>query len=188
MISTTTKRDRSGATDLQAVIDHITDTYHGPLEAHLSRLDRLMAYVAARYGLSYFKLQPIAQLFVKLEGDLRCHVADTEERLFPRLRRLGTGEENHVETNDSFVALVREVIQNDERIARLFRQLSELTSGYDAASDACPAYQDIIQSLGTLDERTRTHLEAEEELLSRAGRFSQPGTTANKATRVEFVD
>ncbi|MBP90388.1 MAG: hypothetical protein CMJ64_27395 [Planctomycetaceae bacterium] len=71
------------ADDLNAAIDRVTKTYHAALQVQLSRLDRIMANVAGNYGLVYFKLQPLAELFIELQTALYRHVADQEELLFP---------------------------------------------------------------------------------------------------------
>ena len=164
MIITTTKRALPTTDDLHAVIDRVTGTYHVTLQVQLSRLDRLLTNVAAHYGLSYVKLQPLAQLFIELQRALGSHVADQEQVLFPLLRRLSAHEETH---SDALLTALHEGRHTDERIASLFHQISELTGGYDPALDTCSAYQDIVQTLESLDEQTRKHFEAEAALMAR---------------------
>jgi regulator of cell morphogenesis and NO signaling len=149
-----------------ADIDLVTKTYHTRLRGRLSFLYRVMANVATGYGLSYFDLHPLAQRFVKLERALRSHVANQEEQLFPLLRLVDTDRTTEGESSQALIAAIREGSHTDVRIAELFGEIRELTDGYDPAADACSAYQDVVHALGKLDQQTRAHFAAEEELLA----------------------
>ena len=151
--------------ELDLVIECVTEAYRTPVHNQLARISDSMSNVAARYGLSYLDLQPLAKSFIELERALMRRVADQEQRLFPSLRQLIRGDELNGDFRKAFRAAVEASKSSDERISGILRDVAELTQGYAPAQDAASIYCEMIHELASLDEQTRECLQAEARLL-----------------------
>ncbi len=169
MATTTVAKGLPSVHDLDSAIEQITGAYHPPVRDHLARIASLMGQTAARYGLGYLNLQPLAEAFIQLEDALLSRVDEQVQRLSPSFRKLIIGRGASRNCRRIFQAAVSESKQSDQRILQLLQQIAEITDSYSPSSTASVGYSEMILDLASLDGLSREYTEAEARLLRMDG-------------------
>jgi regulator of cell morphogenesis and NO signaling len=158
--------------ELGTLIDHIVDTHHDFLRRELPRLRDRIATVLRAHGDEVEWLQPMQDRFHTLQGELKDHMANEEDYVFPAIRTL---EQGRVLPDGSTLdpdALEQMMNEHDE-VSGILARLRTLTNDYTPPADACAPFRAALDGLKELEADTHQHIHKENNILfSRARRLA----------------
>jgi len=150
---------------LSALMDHITDRYHRPLDEELPRIEAMARRVHHVHGAKDpARFLGILKTFMALRDELVPHMAKEETILFPWIR---TGRGAEAQTP------VRIMLIEHEAVAGMLHKLRELTDHYQPPPEACGTWRALFQGLGDLELDLMEHIHMENNILFRRALQSQ---------------
>lgn len=142
---------------LDALIVHILNTYHRPLDSELPRLQQLAAKVHSVHGSKDpERLTEIVTVFAALKAELADHFAKEEKILFPMILS-GRG----AETGGPISVMEHE----HESAGNALRRLRELTNDYTVPAEACNSWRALWEGLAALEQSLHVHIHLENNIL-----------------------
>jgi regulator of cell morphogenesis and NO signaling len=146
-----------------ALVDHIVEQHHAYLREELTPLGALVEKVARAHGGAHPELADVRDTFTAVAAELGEHMLEEEQVVFPACVGLEEGARDvGLASLESPISIM--LHQHDEVGAGLAR-LRELTSGYDAPSDACNSYRAMLDRLLTLELDLHRHVHEENNVL-----------------------
>lgn len=154
---------------LRALVAHIVERYHRPLDEELPRLGRMMEKVLRVHGERHPGLQQVAATFGAIVGDLRPHMQKEERVLFPFIGRLEAAGSGGEASPPSPFGTVRNPIGamefDHEMVGGLLARLREQTGDFGAPGDACNTYRGLYHGFADLDRELHEHIHLENNIL-----------------------
>lgn len=144
------------AAQLSALVEHILERYHRPLDEELPRLEFLAKKVARVHGERDEALAPIAQIVIALREELEQHFYKEEQILFPMIL---AGELSRA------VGPIQVMLQEHDAAGALLHQLRELTRDYALREDACGSWRALWAGLEGLELSLHEHIHLENNIL-----------------------
>jgi len=145
---------------LAPLIDHIVDTHHAFLRRELPRLDALLSRVVQAHGDDVTWLSPTLEVFRDLRADLVAHMQSEEERVFPSIRALASGDADGIDRE-----ALNQMIGEHEEAGAALAQLQDQTNGYTPPADACPKFRAAMDGLEALERDMHRHVHKENNIL-----------------------
>lgn len=143
----------SASLSTAALIAHIVERYHRPIEAELPRLAALARELAAS------EPRPlrvaVRNTLAALAEELTLQMRHEERALFPAILAGAPGA--------SFPVQV--MYAEHETIDALLAELRRLTAGYTADAAACETQQTLWRGLAALERELYVHMQLEDEVL-----------------------
>ena len=142
---------------LDALIDHILNTYHRSLAEELPRLDAMAQKVARVHGeKDPVRLPQLSIVVGELRAELENHMLKEEQILFPMIRRgQGGGAQGPI------AVMLREHKETGDAL----RQLRDLTDGYTVPEGACNTWRALWYGLAALESSLHEHIHLENNVL-----------------------
>lgn len=140
-----------------ALIDHIIERFHRPLDSELPRIEAMARRVLAVHGhKDPERLGELMDTIVALRDDLLPHLQKEEMVLFPWLRSGRNGDST---------APIQVMLDEHDRVGTLLQRLRELTDGYVPPPGACGTWRALWQGLEELEAETHEHIHLENNVL-----------------------
>ncbi|EMA05235.1 MULTISPECIES: iron-sulfur cluster repair di-iron protein [Haloferax] len=150
---------------LSELVNHIVSTHHDRLREELPSLESLVHKVAEVHGEDHPELRAVEREYAVLADEMRTHIEEEEDELFPIVRKLDSGGS----LTDFEVRTVRRELttfeDDHEATAERLEQLSELTDGYTVPDSACASYRGMLERLEALERETHIHVHKENNIL-----------------------
>lgn len=142
---------------LDALVTHILERYHRPLDEALPRLATWSEAVQSAHGhRAPGRFERLHALVQALGDELVAHVEKEEQIVFPWLLR-GTG----ATAGEPLGILVRE----HETLGAMLAEVRELTDGFQTPDDACATWRALWEGLRTLERDCHEHIHLENNVL-----------------------
>lgn len=142
---------------LAELIDHIVRVFHAPLDEEFELLEAMMAAVVRAHGAKDPERIPaLAAVIGELFADLREHMAQEEDVVFPWIRS-GRG--------DTAGAPIAALSADHETAARALTRIRELTDEFTVPPDACATWAALWDGLRVFDRTLRHHVHLENNVL-----------------------
>ncbi|WP_367176237.1 iron-sulfur cluster repair di-iron protein [Haloarcula rubripromontorii] len=156
--------------DLEDLADHVVDAHHDYLREELPKLGDIVETVADVHGENHPELREVEAEFHELAAEMREHIDEEEEELFPVVGKLDRGEDLSVEEVERLREAIRTFEEDHAATANRLERIADLTEDYAVPDDACPSYRSMLERLGHLERDTHMHVHKENNVLfERAG-------------------
>ncbi|MGE4432677.1 MAG: iron-sulfur cluster repair di-iron protein [Bacteroidales bacterium] len=149
--------------DLDFLADYIVQNHH---KFVLKQLPDLLVYtqkIAEVHGQNHPELLEVADLFCDIDKELRQHLRNEEEVLFPAVKQLLKG----FDANAAAV-VVSEINRMDgehEFAGGAMDQINRITHGYTLPDDACNTYRVCFKLLEAFEDDLHVHVHLENNIL-----------------------
>ena len=157
------------AWDLASLADHIVTTHHGWLAENTGPIAAYARKIAEVHGARHPEVIEIAALFAQIAADLKDHLAEEEEVLFPAVKRLETARQAGAEPAEEDRAAIRKALENlhrdHEAIGDAVHQIRHLAGDYAIPADACNTFAVTYRKLKEFEDDLHKHVHLENNLL-----------------------
>lgn len=151
-----------------ALIEHIIATHHRYVRFKTKEIGHYAAKVARVYGQNYPENREIRTLFVELANELKTHMKEEEETVFPAINALYSGRLERQSTEGA-EAIVKEAIgemeADHEKAGSIMATIREKSHHYTPPADACTTYRILYQNLKDFEEDLHKHVHLENNIL-----------------------
>lgn len=157
------------AMSLTELIDHIISTHHYYVESSLSPIKAYLQKLSQVHGDRHPELHDIKDLFFEASDGLTAHMKKEELILFPFIKAMETAEENGFPLSQPhFGHIVNPIAMMEhehDTEGERFRQISQLSGGYNTPADGCQTYRVAYAMLKEFEEDLHTHIHLENNIL-----------------------
>jgi len=150
---------------LEDLADHVVDQHHDYLREELPKLGDIVETVADVHGENHPELREVEVEFRDLAAEMREHIDEEEEELFPVVGKLDRGEPLSADEAGRLREEIRTFEEDHAATADRLERIAELTDDYAVPEDACPSYQSMLERLDTLERDTHMHVHKENNVL-----------------------
>lgn len=148
--------------DPAALVEHILRTHHAYLREELPALEALADKVDSVHSCRHPELSEVARLVHALAEDLRPHLAQEEQILFPAITRQSTGAEG---AGMALAPPIRAMMTEHEAVGALLDTLRSTAHDYKVPADGCASYHGLYARLADLEADTFRHVHLENNVL-----------------------
>ena len=155
------------AAPLSALIVHILSTHHAYMKAQLPRLDGMLQKILSKHGDRHGNvLRPMGEIFQAMREELENHLMKEELILFPLIQRLEGSGGPEVEFHcGSLRNPIRVMVAEHDSAGEGLARLRELSSGYQAPTDACTTFRACYAELAEMESDLHRHIHLENNIL-----------------------
>lgn len=149
--------------DPSFLADYIYNVHHRYIRDNAPILEQLADKVAMRHSAQHPELKDLARVVHHLANDLRQHIEQEEQELFPMIKNLvnGTNAQNQSGVNDPIQRMEAE----HEDAGDELRTLRQLTRDYSLPAGACNSYTYLFQKLEEFENDLFQHIHLENNIL-----------------------
>jgi len=151
--------------DLGDLADHVVDAHHDYLREELPKLGDIVKTVADVHGENHPELRDVEAEYRELTAEMREHIDEEEEELFPVVGKLDRGERLSPDEAERLREAIRTFEEDHAATADRLERIAELTDDYAVPEDACPSYQSMLERLDHLERDTHMHVHKENNVL-----------------------
>ncbi|MDP4208530.1 MAG: iron-sulfur cluster repair di-iron protein [Bacteroidota bacterium] len=149
--------------DLGFLADYIVNTHHKYVLKNLPELVFYTQKIASVHGGHHPELLEVADLFSKINEELRQHLQKEEEILFPAIKlALITPS---LETTKTIASEIERMSTEHEFAGGAMDKINELTHGYTIPEDACNTYTVSLKLLQQFEDDLHVHVHLENNIL-----------------------
>jgi regulator of cell morphogenesis and NO signaling len=153
------------------VADHIVKTHHPYVRKQLDRIEKILEDLV-RPSLSPVPEIPLVRsFFMDMSRDLRIHLRQEEEVVFPYLVEAEIAMERGAPLPSTFkgynaITHPIRMLQDDHgMMGNEWMKIEELTNGFTAPDDASPLLKELYQAFRELEKDNRKHMHLENNIL-----------------------
>lgn len=154
---------------IDLLADFIEKTHHRYVESAIPPLKQYLKKLAAVHGNSGPYLRVIEEIFNESAGNLAQHMKKEELMLFPYIRKMVLAKDGKVELSTPTFGKVenpiRMMIMEHETEGDHFKQIEELSNGYEIPDWGCNTYAVTMQLLKEFQNDLHTHIHLENNIL-----------------------
>ncbi|EOZ96864.1 Nitric oxide-dependent regulator DnrN or NorA [Indibacter alkaliphilus LW1] len=168
-VASTAPESKYTSLSISDLIDHIISVHHSYVENNIPPLKAYLQKLALVHGERHPELHQIKELFFEASDGLTVHMKKEELVLFPYIKAMQASDENgfplsapHFGHIDNPIAMMEH--EHDTEGER-FRQISQLSDGYNAPADGCQTYRVAFAMLKEFEEDLHTHIHLENNIL-----------------------
>lgn len=144
---------------LPALIDHLIERYHRPLDEELPRIEAMARRVHAVHGSKDpTRFEGILNTFLALRDEVVPHMATEETILFPAML---------AQSGAQAATQVQALRTEHDAVGAMLHKLRELTDDYQPAPEACGTWRALFQALADLELDLMEHIHLENNILFR---------------------
>jgi regulator of cell morphogenesis and NO signaling len=164
--------DRSqnfGSWELPFLADYIVNTHHAYLRENTGSIAAYTQKIAQVHGAGHPEVIKIARIFYKMAADLKQHLTEEEEQLFPAIRSIvelkkagGAGQAGQLEALRSSLATLT---HDHDEIGAAIHAIRELADDYRVPLDVCNTFAVTYQKLKEFEDDLHKHVHLENNIL-----------------------
>lgn len=147
------------------LVGHIQDEHHAYVQRNLPVLEQWADKVARVHGKAHPELVHLRALVRELSIDLRRHLRDEEDTVFPRLVALERNAGDDPEGRGIPREVVAALEEDHEHAGSLMRRARELTDDFTPPPDACSTYKATFSLLEEFEADLHRHVHLENNVL-----------------------
>lgn len=148
--------------DLGFLTDYIYNVHHKFVREQGPIVEQLADKVAMRHGIEHPELMKLAEGMHTFMRDLYSHLQKEEDKLFPMVKKLSSGEQVDI---DEFKATVSFMEDEHEHAGEELRQFRALTKDYKLPTNACNSYTYLYEKIKEFENDLFQHIHLENNVL-----------------------
>jgi regulator of cell morphogenesis and NO signaling len=149
--------------DLKFLCDYIVNTHHKFVLRALPGLVYYTEKIASVHGGKHTELLEVAALFSDINRELRQHLRNEEEVLFPAIRDLlSTGS---IESKAIIVSEISRLSSEHEFAGGAMDKINVITGNYKVPADGCNSYHVAFKLLQQFEDDLHVHVHLENNIL-----------------------
>jgi len=148
--------------DLGFLADYIYNVHHKYVREQGPIIEQLADKVAMRHGSEHHELFQLAEGMHAFMADLYAHLKTEEERLFPIVKKLASGEQADTPEVKSTISAMEE---EHESAGEELRQFRILTQDYKLPPNACNSYTYLFEKIKEFENDLFQHIHLENNVL-----------------------
>ena len=148
---------------LDFLCDYIVNTHHQTVMKLLPQLTFYTQKIAEVHGDNHPELSEIANLFAQVDTELRQHLCNEEEVLFPAIREVL--KTNSAESKATIISEITRMTGEHEFAGGAMDKINELSHHYAVPEDGCNTYRVAYKLLEQFEDDLHIHVHLENNIL-----------------------
>ena len=148
---------------LDFLCDYIVNTHHQTVMNLLPELTFYTQKIAEVHGDNHPELPEIANLFAQVDTELRQHLCNEEEVLFPAIREVL--KTNSAESKATIISEITRLTGEHEFAGGAMDKINELSHRYAVPEDGCNTYRVAYKLLEQFEDDLHIHVHLENNIL-----------------------
>ena len=148
---------------LDFLCDYIVNTHHQTVMKLLPELTFYTQKIAEVHGDNHPELSEIANLFAQVDTELRQHLRNEEEVLFPSIREVL--KTNSAESKATIISEITRMTGEHEFAGGAMDKINELSHHYAVPEDGCNTYRVAYKLLEQFEDDLHIHVHLENNIL-----------------------
>ena len=148
---------------LDFLCDYIVNTHHQTVMNLLPELTFYTQKIAEVHGDNHPELSEIANLFAQVDTELRQHLRNEEEVLFPAIREVL--KTNSAESKATIISEITRMTGEHEFAGGAMDKINELSHRYAVPEDGCNTYRVAYKLLEQFEDDLHIHVHLENNIL-----------------------
>ena len=148
---------------LDFLCDYIVNTHHQTVMKLLPELTFYTQKIAEVHGDNHPELPEIANLFAQVDTELRQHLCNEEEVLFPAIREVL--KTNSAESKATIISEITRMTGEHEFAGGAMDKINELSHHYAVPEDGCNTYRVAYKLLEQFEDDLHIHVHLENNIL-----------------------
>ena len=148
---------------LDFLCDYIVNTHHQTVMKLLPELTFYTQKIAEVHGDNHPELSEIANLFAQVDTELRQHLRNEEEVLFPAIREVL--KTNSAESKATIISEITRMTGEHEFAGGAMDKINELSHSYAVPDDGCNTYRVAYKLLEQFEDDLHIHVHLENNIL-----------------------
>ena len=148
---------------LDFLCDYIVNTHHQTVMKLLPELTFYTQKIAEVHGDNHPELSEIANLFAQVDTELRQHLRNEEEVLFPSIREVL--KTNSAESKATIISEITRMTGEHEFAGGAMDKINELSHHYAVPDDGCNTYRVAYKLLEQFEDDLHIHVHLENNIL-----------------------
>ena len=148
---------------LDFLCDYIVNTHHQTVMNLLPELTFYTQKIAEVHGDNHPELPEIANLFAQVDTELRQHLRNEEEVLFPAIREVL--KTNSAESKATIISEITRMTGEHEFAGGAMDKINELSHSYAVPDDGCNTYRVAYKLLEQFEDDLHIHVHLENNIL-----------------------
>ena len=148
---------------LDFLCDYIVNTHHQTVMKLLPELTFYTQKIAEVHGDNHPELSEIANLFAQVDTELRQHLCNEEEVLFPAIREVL--KTNSAESKATIISEITRMTGEHEFAGGAMDKINELSHRYAVPEDGCNTYRVAYKLLEQFEDDLHIHVHLENNIL-----------------------
>lgn len=149
--------------DLPFLIDYIVNTHHKYVVKTLPELVFYTAKIASVHGENHAELVDIAEKIAAVNTELKQHLKNEEEVLFPAIKSILTNSTD--ETKATINSEIKRMLGEHDFAGGTLDEINRITDGYKTPDDACSTYEVAFKILKQFEDDIHVHVHLENNIL-----------------------
>mgnify|MGYP001475883299 CR=1 FL=1 len=145
----------------ELLITYIEQMHHKYVTDAIPRIGMFTEKVALRHGDTMPELITIYQKFMELSVEMRDHMLDEEQRVFPTIKKFIQNSEESL----NLIPMITELEDEHTAAGNLMAELRELTSGFNPPEWACNTFRVAYAELEAFESDLHRHVHLENNIL-----------------------
>jgi regulator of cell morphogenesis and NO signaling len=149
--------------ELGFLSDYIVNTHHRFVAANLPELLFYTGKIASIHGERHPELLEVANLFRHIDKELRQHLMQEENVLFPAIKRMSA---NPAEEDKAIIhAEINRMFGEHDFAGGAMDKINRITGNYLVPEDACNTYRVALAGLKAFEDDLHLHVHLENNIL-----------------------
>ena len=148
---------------LDFLCDYIVNTHHQTVMKLLPQLTFYTQKIAEVHGDNHPELPEIANIFAQVDTELRQHLCNEEEVLFPAIREVL--KTNSAESKATIISEITRMTGEHEFAGGAMDKINELSHRYAVPEDGCNTYRVAYKLLEQFEDDLHIHVHLENNIL-----------------------
>ena len=148
---------------LDFLCDYIVNTHHQTVMKLLPELTFYTQKIAEVHGDNHPELPEIANIFAQVDTELRQHLRNEEEVLFPAIREVL--KTNSAESKATIISEITRMTGEHEFAGGAMDKINELSHRYAVPEDGCNTYRVAYKLLEQFEDDLHIHVHLENNIL-----------------------
>lgn len=148
---------------LDFLCDYIVNTHHQTVMKLLPELTFYTQKIAEVHSDNHPELSEIANLFAQVDTELRQHLCNEEEVLFPAIREVL--KTNSAESKATIISEITRMTGEHEFAGGAMDKINELSHHYAVPDDGCNTYRVAYKLLEQFEDDLHIHVHLENNIL-----------------------
>lgn len=143
--------------------DYIVNTHHKFVMKHLPELLFYTDKIANVHGNNHSELIEVAKIFEEINKELRQHLKNEEEVLFPAIKE--TMNQPSAKSKETIKSEIERMFGEHDFAGGAMEKINRLTGNYRIPEDACKTYEVTLKLLQQFEDDLHVHVHLENNIL-----------------------
>lgn len=155
--------------DIPFLVDYIINVHHRYINENIGEIKKHINKIVEVHGNRHPELSDISSDFDTIVNNMRPHLKEEEEVLFPALKRVvGNNETGSLisgEDRKAIVKSLKNLSADHEIIGEIVHRINHLTAGYEVPEGACNTFNLTYKELKEFEKDLHKHVHLENNIL-----------------------